>query len=137
MKLTEERHDENGGEKLDPRPMQPPLGYKRAPSLAEQIREQVLAAKLEELDHLQESLEEADDFDVEDDFVPSSEHENDHIPTIAQLKIRAEEINIEIQRQQTEKLREELIAKHNKMRGGEAPATTLPSPEPPSEQVQK
>lgn len=115
MKETRVRHDEQGREKLDDRPMQPPLGYKRAPSLAEQIRQQVIAAKLEELDALQETDEEADDFEIGDDFEPLSPHENDHIPSIKELRKRADEINAEIQRQNLENLKQQLEAQQAEM----------------------
>jgi len=108
MKDTRLRHDDAGREKLDDRPMQPPLGYKRAPTLAEQIRQQVIRAKLEELEMLQETDEEADDFEVGDDFEPLSPHENEHIPSIKELRKRADEINAEIRRQNLEKLRDQL-----------------------------
>jgi len=106
MKLAPSRHTPEGHEQLDPKPMQPPLGYKKAPSLSEQIRQQVLAAKLAELDHLEETEEEADDFDVDDDLGPYSPHENEGMPTIKELKARVEEINAEIKRQNIEKIRE-------------------------------
>lgn len=129
MKYSIERHTKEGAERLSPTPMQPPLGYKRAPSLAEQIRQQVLAAKLEELSHLEETDEEADDFNVGEDFEPSSPHENDGMPTIRELKIRAQEINREIERQNTERLYKEVEAKHEEMRlknGGAAKRPPLP-----------
>ena len=61
--------DARGAEVLDPTPMAPPVGYRRQPSLAEQIREMVrserLAAEVEAAGA--ETFEEADDFDIEDD----------------------------------------------------------------------
>lgn len=61
----------------DPRPMAPPLGFHPEPSLAERIRNMVRS------EHLRlaaegsgmETFEEADDFDVDDDFDPSSPYE--------------------------------------------------------------
>lgn len=103
-----ERYTEDGLEIMDPKPMQPPLGYKRAPTLTEQIRQQVLAHKLEMLDQLEETEEEADDFEVGDDFEPSSKYENDNTPSIKELKGRVAEINAEIQRQNTEQLRQKI-----------------------------
>lgn len=85
------RFDENGREVLNPTPMQPPLGYKKAPSLAEQIRQQVLAMR-----HLQddepETEEEADDFEIEDDPVIESRWENDMIPSIKESRKRLREL---------------------------------------------
>lgn len=123
-KLTRERHSTEGLEILDPRPMQPPLGYKKQPSLAEQIRQQVIAAKLEELDHLMETEEEADDFAIEDEMGPYSPHENEGMPTIRELKAKVEEINAEIKRQNLEALREQLKQKQG---GASAPQSDLPS----------
>lgn len=62
--------DELGREIPDPTPMQPPVGYKRAPTLAEQIRAMVRSEKLrQEVEAAgAESFEEADDFEVGDDF---------------------------------------------------------------------
>lgn len=104
-KRTQLRHDEKGREVLDPVPMQPPLGYRKQPSLADQIRQQVLSEKIraweEELG--EETEEEADDFEIGDDFVPLSEYENDHIPTISALKKQAQEINDAIRHAQRKK----------------------------------
>lgn len=122
VKRTRMRHDKNGGERLNPKPMQPPLGYKRAPTLAEQIRQQVLAAKLEALDQLEETEDEADDFEVGEDFEPMSPHENESMPTIKELRKRAEEINREIKRQQTEQLRAKLAREMGEKGGRQSPA---------------
>lgn len=96
--LSNYRHNANGEELLDPVPMQPPLGYKKTPTLSEQIAQQVRRMKLELLqdDSVSETEEEADDFEIGDDFEPISPHENDHIPSIAVLKKRALEINNQI-----------------------------------------
>lgn len=68
---------ESGRELNDPTPVSPPLNYKRAPSLAEQIREMVRSEALAQALRSQgvETFEEADDFDVGDDFDPSSPYE--------------------------------------------------------------
>lgn len=67
----------SGFEIPDPTPMAPPIGYKRQPSLAEQIREMVRSEKLaqEAAAAGAETFEEADDFDVEDDEFPASPYE--------------------------------------------------------------
>lgn len=96
-KQTYMRHNEVGQEILSPVPMQPPLGYKKTATLAEQIAVQVRRMKLELLDDsIAETDEEADDFEVGDDFEPLSPYENDHIPSIKTLKRRAKEINDQI-----------------------------------------
>ena len=66
----------------DPDPLEPPIGYKRQPSLAEQIREMVRSERLrQEMDSAGvETFEESDDFDVGDDFDPTSPYEADFEP---------------------------------------------------------
>lgn len=61
--------DKRGREIPDPLPMAPPIGYKRSPSLAEQIRAMVVSEKLrqEALESGFETFEESDDFEIEDD----------------------------------------------------------------------
>lgn len=92
-KLTRLRHNAKGEEILDPKPIAPPLGYKPSLSLAEQIRRQVIAAKLEALQELAETDEEADDFNIDDEFEPFSPHENEGMPSIRELKKEAARIN--------------------------------------------
>lgn len=84
----------DGSEILDPTPMEPPIGYVRAPSLAEQIRAMVISEKLrlETEAAGAESFEEADDFMVDDDFDPTTPYEVDFDPTpVAELRRRQEE----------------------------------------------
>lgn len=59
-----------GQEVPDPTPIAPPIGYQRSKPLAEQIREMVRSEQLRrELEGTgAETFEEADDFDVGDDF---------------------------------------------------------------------
>lgn len=75
--LFAKRLNEKGQEIPDPTPMAPPVGFKRQPSLSEQIRQMILSEKLrqeaEEMGY--ETFEEADDFDVDDDFDPSTPYE--------------------------------------------------------------
>lgn len=112
VKLAPIRHNEKGEEILDPTVIEPPLGYQKTPSLAEQIAQQVRRMKLELLqdDSIAETEEEADDFEVEDDMFPASYHENDHIPKIGELKRRAKAINDAIR----EENRKAAIAAHEK-----------------------
>lgn len=72
----------NGWEVPDPTPMEPPLGYVRTEPLAVQIRNQViLAKKLAEAEAAgDDTFEEADDFDVGDDYDPESPYETDFDP---------------------------------------------------------
>lgn len=72
--------DENGHEKPNPVPMQPPVGYKKQLTIAEQIRQQIRAASLEARQAGAETEEEANDFDVGEDMEPHSPWENDFEP---------------------------------------------------------
>lgn len=69
--------DDRGRELLDPRPVAPPVGYKRQPSMVEHIRNMVrsemLAQAAQQADV--DTFEEADDFDVGDDYDPRSPYE--------------------------------------------------------------
>lgn len=92
--------DEKGRELLDSKPMQPPVGYKRQPSLAEQIREQVRLAKLELQYEVAETEDEADDFDIPDDPIePNSPWENDTIPTLKSVQERYQRLEAELRSQ--------------------------------------
>lgn len=75
---------EDGREVIDPTPMAPPVGYKRQPSMVQLIREMVrserLAADLDAAGY--ETFEEAEDFDVGDDFEPNSPYENEFDPPL-------------------------------------------------------
>lgn len=127
-KRSEEKHTEEGFEIIDPTPMQPPLGYKRSLSLSEQIAQQVRIAHLKILEDsaVSETEEEADDFEVGEDFEPLSPHENDHMPTLANLKKRAKEINDAI-----EKRKLELAIDMHKEKIAKTKAKTEPAPEAP------
>lgn len=72
--------NEKGQEVNDPTPMEPPLGYRRTLSLAEQIRQQIMIAKAIQGDDENESFDDADDFEVGDDYDPSSPYEQDFDP---------------------------------------------------------
>jgi len=128
LKKSPLRHSKEGHEQLDPTPMQPPLGYKRTPTLSEQIAAQVRQMKVDLLadSELEETDEEADDFDVGDDFEPMSPYENDHIPSIRVLKAQAKRINEMI----AEANREALIKAHEKaIKKPEAVTTPAAQPE--------
>jgi len=114
-KKSPEKHDANGFEIGNPTPMQPPLGYKKSVSLAEQIGQQVRLAKLEMLEnrHLDETEEEADDFAIGDDYEPLSPHENDHVPSVVELKKKAKALNERIK----EANRREAIDRHREALG--------------------
>lgn len=77
-------HDSEGREIPDATPMQPPIGFNRQPSLAQQIRSMILSEKLRQAaeESGAETFEEADDFDVGDDFedLPRSQYEANFDP---------------------------------------------------------
>jgi len=99
-----DKHDDEGGELGDPTPMEPPLGYKRSLSLSEQIAQQVRLQHLRILEDsaVHETEDDADDFEVGDDYEPLSKYENEHMPTLANLKKKAKEIQDQIEKRNLE-----------------------------------
>lgn len=82
--LLEARLDANGHEVVSSIPVEPPLGYKKQPTMIEHIRNLV---RSEHLRHAaesagQETFEEADDFEVGDDFDPNSPYEEVFDPPV-------------------------------------------------------
>lgn len=79
----------------NPTPMAPPVGYKRQPSLAEQIRAMVRSEQLKAAAEAKgfETFEESDDFEV-DDFDPSSPYEEIFDPVEDLRRARAYEARI-------------------------------------------
>jgi len=77
------RLDEKGREILDGRPMEPPVGYNPQPSLMDKIRKMVHDAQIQRdlAKAGAETFDEANDFDVGDDFDPSSPWEQYYEPT--------------------------------------------------------
>ena len=74
----------------DPVPIAPPIGYKKQPSMVELIRAAVQGERLQLEAKLAgyETLEESEDFDIDDEpDMPRSRHEyGDDNPTIAELR---------------------------------------------------
>lgn len=63
----------DGTEKMDPVPVAPPLGYKREPSMFDHMRSLIRSEMLRQaLAEDWETPEEADDFEVGDDYDPRS-----------------------------------------------------------------
>lgn len=88
------RLDQDGRELPDPTPLAPPVGYNRQPSISEQIRDMVRSEALRAAAEAGgvETFEEADDFDVGDDFDPSSPYEQQFDPvSVSELRRRAKE----------------------------------------------
>lgn len=71
------KFNERGEELVDGRPMEPPLGHVETIPLAEQIAQAVRAAAFQKAisEAGGETFEESEDFDVGDDFDPSSPYE--------------------------------------------------------------
>ncbi|UDN67891.1 hypothetical protein [robinz microvirus RP_172] len=67
----------DGHEMPNPVPLAPPIGYVKQPTIAEQIRRAIAAASAEARNAGAETEEEANDFDVGEDYDPTSPHEND------------------------------------------------------------
>lgn len=76
--------DENGHEVPDPRPLSLPSGMKRPETLAQQVARLVRSHELARAASAQgfETLEESEDFDVGDDFDPSTPWELVFDPTL-------------------------------------------------------
>lgn len=87
-KLTRYGLNADGTPKLDPVPLAPPIGYKKAPSMVEIVRDMVRSEKLraeaEAAGH--ETFEESEDFDVPDEEpVMRSPWENQFDPPLEEL----------------------------------------------------
>lgn len=79
--------DDLGREIPDPRPLQPPIGYKKQPSLFELVREATAReVALYAANREPETFEESDDFDIDDDIDPHSPWENDFDPPWSEVK---------------------------------------------------
>lgn len=87
-KLTREGLHPDGTPILDPLPVAPPIGYKKAPSMVEIVRDMVRGERLrqEALAMGAETFEESEDFEVDDDgpMMPSP-WENEFDPPVAEL----------------------------------------------------
>lgn len=68
------RYDELGRYYPDPTPIAPPVGYVRSPTIAEQIRTMVRSEAVRQHADQQgmDTFEEADDFNIGDDYDPTS-----------------------------------------------------------------
>lgn len=110
----------------DPTPMAPPLGYKPAPSIMEQVRDMVRSEQLRAaaLSAGAETFEESEDFDVEE-YEPSSQWEEqfDPIERLREARLAEAELRVQAETRDAEAL-ELLYARHPNLR----PVTT-PSPD--------
>lgn len=87
-KIALRRLSPRGRELPSDRPMQPPVGYKREPSMVEIVRQQIRSEQMAQAARMagHETFEEADDFDVEDDPMPVSQYdyEEEFEPPVAE-----------------------------------------------------
>lgn len=90
LKYKGRRMTHDGQEIPDPRPMAPPVGYKKQPSMADYVRDAIRSHKLaEEAQELgYETFEDANDFDVGDDFEPDSPYESELLDGHVERAIR-------------------------------------------------
>lgn len=72
----------DGRERPDPTPMAPPIGWKPSEPLHKRIREMIISERLaqEAAAAGDETFEEADDFDVGDDYDPTAPYEEQFDP---------------------------------------------------------
>lgn len=86
--------DPHGREINDPTPVAPPAGISRELNLIEQIRLAVRSERMAEAARSRglETFEESEDFDVDDDYDPSSPWENDFEPSLDELRQAVAEI---------------------------------------------
>lgn len=93
-KLRQRGLNEDGTAVLDPTPIAPPIGYKKAPSMVEVIRNMVTSERLAQAarESGHETFEESEDFDVGDEPDQlASPWENDFDPPISELVKAGEE----------------------------------------------
>jgi len=75
-KNSETLLDAYGRERPSPIPMAPPIGYKKQPSMIDNIRDMVRREMSQQAAAAgMETFEEADDFEIDDDYDPKSPHE--------------------------------------------------------------
>lgn len=81
--------NEKGEEMLDPVPMAPPVGYQKPFDMFQHIRDMVRSEhlRLAAIEAGEETFEEADDFDVGDDFDPRTEYEEVFDPVDEQVRM--------------------------------------------------
>lgn len=72
--------DAYGREKPNPIPLEPPIGYVKRPTVAETMRQMIQQASYEAKQAGAETEEEANDFDVDEEFDPVSPWEHDFEP---------------------------------------------------------
>lgn len=133
------RQDEDGKEIVDAKPVAIPAGFRRPETLAEQVRRLVRMEQME--DTGEETWEDANDFDVDDDFDPRSPWETIYDEALGrevtpaefhskwpeireemQKKLRNHYRLLEQQEQQEELFRRQPERKKDPDKGGPSPA---------------
>lgn len=92
------RLNEKGQEVLDPNPVAVPVGFRKPPSLHEMIAKYVRAASEDAKNRDMDTFEEADDFEVGDDYDPQSPWEMEFDPLLGKEVTRAEKAYLDQQR---------------------------------------
>lgn len=98
-----------GAEVLDPTPMEPPIGYRDQPDMWEtvqrMVRTELLARELGKNEY--GSFEEEDDFEVGDDYEPTSAYENETDASISELLHAGREVIAEEEKKKKETVRQD------------------------------
>jgi len=98
---TKSALNKKGQEVPDPVPMAPPIGYKKEPSMTERIRAMVRSehVRLAAMKAGAETFEEADDFEIGDDYDPTSPFEEvfDPVDKDARMLLRDEEYRAKVE----------------------------------------
>lgn len=121
--------DELGREVPDPTPVAPPIGYVRQPSLAEQIRAMVMSEQLRQAAENAgaETFEESEDFDVGDDFDPTTPYENEFDPPVSQLQADIDAAKQETVRQDQNQTTAPSTPTVTQPEGGTTPSSPTPA----------
>lgn len=95
-KIRRPQHTElmrDGREYPDPTPVAPPVGFIKQPTLAETMKQMVRSEALRRAaqESGMETFEEADDFDVGDDYDPRSPYEEQFDPPTVETREQAEQ----------------------------------------------
>lgn len=133
--------DDNGHEVPDPRPLQVPAGFKRPPTLAEQVQRLVRGAlSRQAAEQGFETFEESEDFDVGDEIDPSTPYEAVFDPILGRDITPAEfRQNEAVYRRRYLDGQRAYFAEKDRLEalergvGAPAPAQTKAAPEPPPE----
>lgn len=117
------KYDAQGREIPDPTPIDVPLNWKRPQPLNEIIKQLIrteMSRQAQESGH--ETFEEADDFEVDDDPIPLSEHELDDDQQQASFQAFAEALEVVQQKLKPEAPSPSLHAKPTEPKGDDLKA---------------